>query len=135
MRAIAEVGCEKIHNTKIRHSISNWTCKFVRSYLLTEQIPRLKFSFDFLWSDLCLDDHDTETITAYQHTVGHLNMIDEKPVSRDILRFPAPVPRRFVTLLAAEDPRTMTIVGYFFMLLGRFYGLWCMGRQAAVMPI
>lgn len=102
MRAIAEVGCEKIHNTKIRQYLK-LDLHFVRSYLLTERIPRLKFSFDFLWSDLCLDDHDTETIPAYQHAVGHLNMIDEKPVSRDILRFPALVPRRFVILLDAED--------------------------------
>jgi hypothetical protein len=78
------------------------------------------------------DNEDPETIAAYQHAVAHLNMIDQSPQPRFILRFPAMVPRRFVALLKVEDPRTLTIVGYFFMLLRRYGGLWWVGRQAVM---
>jgi hypothetical protein len=96
----------------------------LQSFLNAEQISGLKLSFDFLLSDLRLGDHDAETIAAYQHAVAYLNMMDEISVPRYIFRFPAMVPRRFVSLLAAEDPRALTIVGYFFMLLGRISGYW-----------
>lgn len=88
------------------------------------------YPFDFLLDDLDLDDNEIETVIAYKHAVAHLNMIYESQMPRVILRFPAMVSRRFVALLTAEDPRTLVIVGYFFMLLRKFGGLWWMAGHA-----
>jgi len=90
------------------------------------------YPLDFLLDGVEPDNDDPESITAYQHAVAHLNMIYEIPLARFILRFPAMVPRRFIELLKVEDPRTLTIVGYFFMLLRRFGGLWWVRGQAVV---
>lgn len=90
--------------------------------------PQLQF--DFLLDDLRLDDNDADTISAYQRAVAYLNMMGQTPIPRDILRFPAMVSRRFMDLMAAEDPRTLTIVGYFFMLVRKVGGLWWIRGQA-----
>jgi hypothetical protein len=79
--------------------------------------------YDFLLDGLDFDGTDAETITAYQHAVANLNLIDQSPSLRYIMSFPASVSRRFVSLLAAEDPRTMAIVGYFFVILRKYGGL------------
>jgi hypothetical protein len=91
-----------------------------------------EFPYDFLLDGLDFDGTDAETITAYQHVVANLNLIDQSPSLRYIMSFPTSVSRRFVSLLAAEDPRTMAIVGYFFVLLRKYGSLWWMGAQAAV---
>lgn len=96
---------------------------------ITEQ--ESMYPFDFLLDGLRFDDDDFETVMAYRHAVAHLNMIYESPKPRTILRFPALVSRRFMALLKAEDPRTLTIVGYFFMLLKEFGGLWWIAGHAS----
>jgi hypothetical protein len=100
--------------------------KALLDHLQLRQIGH-EFAFDFLLDGLRLDEDDAET---YQHAVAYLNMLHKKYLPRYILRFPALVSRRFVVLLAAEDPRTLTIVGYFFMLLRRFSALWWTQSQS-----
>lgn len=80
--------------------------------------------FEFLLSDLSLDELEPDVTEAYQSAVYCLARIYSTPLQRDILRFPALVPPRFVDLLEAGDPRTLAIVGYFFMLMGRATHLW-----------
>jgi hypothetical protein len=73
--------------------------------------------FDFLLEGLSLEEHDAATIEAYETAVAHLNTVSFSPIGSHILRFPAMVPQQFVEMVGAQDPRTLTIVGYFFMLL------------------
>lgn len=89
----------------------------------------LSLPFDFLLSALRFEDHDPDTIKTYQYAVTCLNLLDTATVMREVMRFPAMVPRRFVELVAAEDPRALTIVGYFFMLLGRNHSPWWLRRR------
>ncbi|KAK1724781.1 uncharacterized protein BDZ83DRAFT_327737 [Colletotrichum acutatum] len=86
--------------------------------------PARPGTFDFLLEDLNEDETDPETAKAYRIAVDSLDKIQGSALQRDLLRFPAHVPPRLVELLEAEDPRTLAIVGYFFMLLRRATHLW-----------
>ncbi|KAF4774538.1 hypothetical protein HER10_EVM0000707 [Colletotrichum scovillei] len=81
-------------------------------------------AFDFLLEDLDEDETEPETLESYRIAVDSLDKIQGSALQRDLLRFPALVPPRFVELLEARDPRTLAIVGYFFMLLRRATHLW-----------
>jgi hypothetical protein len=85
-------------------------------------IPELLF--DFLLEGLSLEEHNTETVDAYEATVAHLNTIGFSPIVSHILRFPAVVPRRFVEMGGDQDPRALAMVGYFFMLLKKVEQVW-----------
>jgi len=89
-----------------------------------QQLGVPELPFDFLLEGLFLEEHDAETIDAYETTVAHLNTIGFSPIVVHILRFPAVVPRRFVEMVEAQDPRTLAIVGYFFMLLKKVDQFW-----------
>lgn len=102
----------------------------LRSFISSGQSGHV-YPFDFLLHGLDLDNNEVETVIAYKQAVAHLNMIYVARMPRVIMRFPAMVSRRFVALLTAEDPRTLVIVGYFFMLLRKFGGLWWMAGRAA----
>ncbi|KAL6415778.1 Protein RTM1 [Ilyonectria robusta] len=81
--------------------------------------------FDFLLQDMepeCMLDQ--EMMTAYRQAVWQLACIHGNPEHRKVLRFPALVTPRFVELLEAQDPRTLAIVGYFFMLVKLATALW-----------
>ncbi|KXH50037.1 hypothetical protein CSIM01_07295 [Colletotrichum simmondsii] len=81
-------------------------------------------AFDFLLEDLNEDETEPETLDAYRIAVDSLDRIQGSALQRDLLRFPALVPQRLVELVEARDPRTLAIVGYFFMLLRRATHLW-----------
>jgi len=90
-----------------------------------ESIANIDFlCSDFLLKDLHLENKDEETIQCYKDSVALLNWIQLSRIYGNVRRFPAKLPDRFVSLLAAEDPRTLTIVGYFFMLLKRVDAIW-----------
>ncbi|KAK1714640.1 hypothetical protein BDP67DRAFT_24017 [Colletotrichum lupini] len=86
--------------------------------------PAKPGAFDFLLEDLDEEKTEPETLEAYRIAVDRLDKIQGSALQRDLLRFPAHVPPRFVELLEAQDPRTLAIVGYFFMLLRRATHLW-----------
>lgn len=74
--------------------------------------------FDFLLSGLdSKEGVSRPTLEAYKSSVAFLSYIESSSMTRDLLRFPAIVTPRFVVLLTAQDPRTLTIVGYYFMSL------------------
>lgn len=128
-RAIAEAASwDGFQNTKIKHHLIADYANMV-SFVNSPNTGQLEF--DFLLDDLRLDDIDAEVSSAYQRAVAHLNLLNRIPVPRYILRFPAMVSQRFIELIAAEDPRTLCIVGYFFMLVGKVGDLWWMRGQAA----
>ncbi|KAH6957633.1 hypothetical protein BKA56DRAFT_737805 [Ilyonectria sp. MPI-CAGE-AT-0026] len=81
--------------------------------------------FNFLLDDLHTEGLlDQETMSAYTLAVANLSCIYCSPQYTNILRFPAVVSSRFIDLLEAKDPRTLAIVGYFFMLLKIARPLW-----------
>lgn len=89
-----------------------------------QQLGEPELPFDFLLEGMFLEEHDADTIDAYETTVAHLNAIGFNPSGLHILRFPAVVSRRFVDMVEAQDPRALAMVGYFFMLLKKGDQVW-----------
>ncbi|KAH7162023.1 hypothetical protein B0J13DRAFT_490523 [Dactylonectria estremocensis] len=82
-------------------------------------------TFGFLLHDMEPDSlADEEILTAYRQAVWQLDCIYGHAQQARLLQFPALVTPRFVELLEAQDPRTLAIVGYFFMLVKRRSVLW-----------
>ncbi|KAH6981470.1 hypothetical protein EDB80DRAFT_657609 [Ilyonectria destructans] len=82
-------------------------------------------TFDFLLQDMEPEcTLDEEMMTAYQQAVWQLNYTHNNPQHPRLLQFPALVTPRFVELLEAHDPRTLAIVGYFFMIVKLASVLW-----------
>ncbi|KAH8738426.1 hypothetical protein BGZ61DRAFT_489336 [Ilyonectria robusta] len=97
--------------------------RFAPLDIQTEEFPQHRF--DFLLENMepeYLQDEDI--MTAYQGAVSHLSLVVSNPRYRRLLQFPATVTPRFVEMLEAEDPRTLVIVGYFFMLVKQADVLW-----------
>ena len=80
-------------------------------------LQHLYTQFDFLLDDLEHDDGSDETIEAYVNSVKWLAVIYSDPEIDYAFKFTGKVGPRFVQLLTQNDPRTLTILGYFFMLL------------------
>lgn len=109
-----------LQDTIIRQTI--WG-RFAPLDMQIEENPQHRF--DFLLENMepeCLRDEDI--MTAYQGAVSHLSLVISNPQYRRLLQFPATVTPRFVEMLEAEDPRTLAIVGYFFMLVKQAGVLW-----------
>jgi hypothetical protein len=104
------IQCEKL----VEHNFRN---------LKDPQLQRLQ-RFSFLLSDLRREDLDPETLDAYESSVSYLSEIHTNPVFETVLKFTVGVSHRFVELVSIQDPRTLTIVGYFFMLLKKLNGVW-----------
>ena len=82
---------------------------------IREQKPHT--TFDFLLEDLDLTSTDETTAQAYTAAVQWLSIIYEYPDIDYLFKFAVKVGPRFVELLVQHDPRTLTIVGYWFMLM------------------
>ncbi|KAI9054372.1 hypothetical protein LZ554_001535 [Drepanopeziza brunnea f. sp. 'monogermtubi'] len=80
--------------------------------------------FDFLLQDLDRETTDPEAVHAYDLSVLWLTRMYHNPRSEYVFKFTTKVPPKFVELLEAKDPRTLTIVGYFFMLLRILDKVW-----------
>jgi hypothetical protein len=80
--------------------------------------------FQFLLDGLDEEGLDEETRFAYESSVDWLSKVYSSPKMRHIFKFTAISTPRFAQLLEQKDPRTLTIVGYFFLLLRRLDGVW-----------
>lgn len=89
----------------------------------------LHATFNFLLDDLDRENEDPETIRAYEESVRRLSIIYDNPNRDYVFKFAAKVGPRFVKLLEQNDPRTLTIVGYFFMLLKIMDQVWWLPRS------
>lgn len=94
--------------------------------ILQEQKPYTRF--EFLVEDLDLASTDEVTIQAYKQSVKWLAAIYEYPDIDFLFKFAVQVGPRFVELLVQNDPRTLTIVGYWFMLMMTREQVWWMPR-------
>ncbi|KAH6679281.1 hypothetical protein B0J14DRAFT_294282 [Halenospora varia] len=81
-------------------------------------------TFDFLLADLDREKVDTETLLAYTTSVESLNRVFRDRMGRHVMKFTAMVSKRFVEFVGAKDPRTMTIVGYFLMVVKQIDLVW-----------
>lgn len=86
-------------------------------------------TFDFLLEDLDILTTDPETLEAYESNVKRLGIMYAQPEQDYIFKFAAKVGPRFVKLLEQHDPRTLTIVGYFFMLLKITEQIWWLPKS------
>jgi hypothetical protein len=80
-----------------------------------EQKPYTRF--DFLLDDLDSATTDDATAHAYSKSVQWLSVMYEHPDIDYLFKFALKVGPRFVDLMAQHDPRTLTIVGYWYMLM------------------
>lgn len=81
--------------------------------------------FSFLLSGLDSEKGlDAATLEAYELSVAYLSQLRSRTMLRHFLGFLTMVPPRFVELLATQDPRILTIVGYYFMLLKTNDQMW-----------
>ncbi|KAK1541515.1 hypothetical protein CPAR01_07504 [Colletotrichum paranaense] len=122
VNALLKVALPGIRNSRISHLYKPERQTSSQQNETTR--PAKPGAFDFLLEDLDEEKTEPETLEAYRIAVGRLDKIQGSALQRDLLRFPAHVPPRFVELLEAQDPRTLAIVGYFFMLLRRATHLW-----------
>jgi hypothetical protein len=83
--------------------------------LIQEQKHYTKF--DFLLEGLDMVSTDKTTLCAYTNSVQWLSVIYECPDIDYLFKFAVKAGPRFVELLTQHDPRTLTIVGYWFMLM------------------
>lgn len=72
--------------------------------------------FDFLLEDQDEEETIPERLRMYESSVNWLSVIYDNPNIDYVSKFAAKVGRRFVEILIQNDPRSLTIVGYFFML-------------------
>ncbi|KAJ6102212.1 hypothetical protein N7486_004639 [Penicillium sp. IBT 16267x] len=90
--------------------------------------------FEDLLSGLYINSIDPTETAAYELAVGHLGWSygcyiageQMSTVRRKILSFPAIVPAKFIELLEAQDPRSLTITAHFFGLTAILDEVWWM---------
>lgn len=80
--------------------------------------------FDFLLADLDRENTDQESLEAYECAIYYLSLVQDNPDRDYCFKFTAKVPLRFVKMLEENEPRTLTIVGYFFMVLKLSEKVW-----------
>jgi hypothetical protein len=75
---------------------------------------------------LAVEEENTRALTksCYEHAVACLNWAHQRPHRGGILSFAATVSRRFIDLLAIQDPRTLAIVACFFAMTRAVDDVW-----------
>jgi len=80
--------------------------------------------FEFLLDDLDREGTSFKDLDAYEGSVKWLSLIYDNPDYDYVFKFAAKASQRFVELLMKNDPRALTIVGYWFMLLASRERVW-----------
>jgi len=77
-------------------------------------------------AQLAEEDESTRPATqsCYEHAVACLNWAHHRPHRGAILSFAATVSRRFIDLLALQDPRTLVIIACFFAMTRAVDDVW-----------
>jgi hypothetical protein len=124
MRAVLQSCWHLISNSKVKNIIhQEHTQELLHAGTHNSQDQPLD-TFDFLIDDLAPCEVDPETQKAYQTSVRYLNKMYSSPENRNILKFPGIVTKQYVDLVAAKDPRALTILGYYFMLIIQVEQIW-----------
>jgi len=120
MRAILAQGWRYINGDLLKHVVTQET--LLELQLLSNIRPLDPEVFSFLLDDLDCSSVDQETLNAYKTCVSWLSKAYIIPLVRHIIKFTATAPPRFIEMLKQKDPRTLTIMGYFFMLVKKLDG-------------
>lgn len=120
--AIAKAGWQYFKSDFVKEWIQHEAFLY-HGFELAQDDPAQE-TFTFLLAGLDTGEIDSDTVKAYESSVVDLSKIYAIPAPRHILKFPVLVSPRFIELLTVQDPRTLTIVGYFFMLLKRLDHVW-----------
>ncbi|RFU35111.1 hypothetical protein B7463_g1247, partial [Scytalidium lignicola] len=121
VKALLDTGWKWIKKSQIGSVVQ---ATYIAGPLQESQDKEKVLPFAFLLKDLESDKLDKDTIKSYESTVIFLSWMYTAPNPTAIFKFPMMVSNRFVELLEAKDPRTLTIVGYYFMLLKRLSHIW-----------
>lgn len=89
--------------------------------------------FAFLLEGLDESNTDAETLMAYHNGLHHLRQIYDKNCGLHPFRFTSSSEPRFLQLLQVDDPRALTILGYFFMLFRNTERLWWLPEPTETM--
>ncbi|KAE8453193.1 hypothetical protein EG329_011260 [Mollisiaceae sp. DMI_Dod_QoI] len=126
VRSIVKVSWDFIHTEAIVSLLESERRSFHDDFAVKDQRST---PFDFLLEDLDRSTVDPETLDAYESSVYWLSLIQGNPDMNYCFKFTAKVPPKFVQMLTAKDPRTLTIVGYFFMVLKVRNEVWWLPRS------
>ncbi|RDW88575.1 hypothetical protein BP6252_00607 [Coleophoma cylindrospora] len=119
IKAVLKASWPYLDDTEIKAHLETQTSQ------CEEELARVPtFCFSFLLEGLDTQDVDQETRDTYITAVMNLSKIQVSRMHRHVLRFPAVVSERFITLIEECDPRALAIVGYFFMCLREIKEIW-----------
>jgi hypothetical protein len=107
--------------------------KYEQGVTLLIQTGEDPAKFNFLLEDLgdTTDPYlDEESRNAYTVSVHYLNMLSTPPLAKHVLKFTGLVPKRFVELVLAKDPRAMAITGYHLMMIRTHNHIWWLHASA-----
>jgi hypothetical protein len=127
LKVILRVGRKWLSISEIYSIIRDGNSSLQIRVSLGERAPA---PFNFLLDDLDKTSFDDETIECYESSVVRLNWVYDHPTLLRTHMFSAKTSPMFIKLLSDEDPRILTIVGYFFMLLKKVGNLWWLDGTA-----
>lgn len=108
-----EDTCEYIRGEKIRSVLDQERVGHDQPGVQLKNTHR----FNFLLDGLDKDKTDPGTMFAYESSVDWLSITYDNPNLDFVFKFTGKVTPKFVEMLMENDPRTLAILGYFFMLL------------------
>lgn len=114
VRAIVKASWDLLHTEELRSLLESERETSLLAELSTDGSSK---RFDFLLDDLDRSVTDPDIVLAYERAVHFLSTILANPDQDYCFKFAAKVSPEFVKMLVDNDPRTLTIVGYFFMAL------------------
>lgn len=123
VKALLEVGWKWIGKSEISSVVES---TYVTRSLPSSDVRSEGQPFAFLLKDLDSENLGKETLDCYEKSISFLSWMYTSSSPAAVFKFPIMVSDRFIQLLEARDPRTLAIVGYYFMLLKRLSHMWWM---------
>jgi hypothetical protein len=121
-KAILESGWEWIAKSEAHQVLRDRELVCFRSYDAEDMTEFWNpLPLDFLLEGLEKEFLDAEIIECYELSVSRLNWIYKHRANSCMIRFAAMTGPIFTKLLSENDPRILTIVGYFFMCMEKVY--------------
>lgn len=114
---------------EMEHAFRPVSCELGRALALDPE-PN---PFAFLLEGLDESNTDAETLMAYHNGLHHLRRIYDKNCGLHPFRFTSSSEPRFLQLLKEDDPRALTILGYFLMLFRNIERLWWLPEPTETM--
>lgn len=127
MRTVATAAWLYIHDEEVRGILTHERNVRLPPETPADQPPM----FDFLLEDLDREATEPDTVFAYENSVEWLSTLYYNPGTEYTFKFTTKVEPKFIKMLEQKDPRTLTIVGYFLMLLKILDQPWWLPRSTS----